>query len=39
VVLNHGAAPATPTSRFERLTNEGPRLCRGIVTESEPAMV
>jgi len=32
VVLNHGAAPATPTSRFERLTNEGPRLCRGIVT-------
>jgi hypothetical protein len=32
VVPNLGAALATPLSRFERLTNEGPRLCRGIVT-------
>ncbi|MGH9892381.1 MAG: hypothetical protein ACREA0_10430, partial [bacterium] len=26
-------ALATPYSRFERLTNESPRLCRGIVTD------
>jgi hypothetical protein len=28
-----GAALATPYSRFERLTNETPQLCRGIVTK------
>jgi hypothetical protein len=28
----HRAALAPPQSRFERLTNESPRLCRGIVT-------
>jgi hypothetical protein len=27
-----GAALATPISRFERLVNESPRLCWGMVT-------
>ena len=29
---HEGAAVATPNSRFERLMNESPRLCRGMVT-------
>jgi len=32
VVPEGGAALATPISRFERLINESPRLCRGMVT-------
>ncbi len=34
MVPESGVALAAPTSRFERLMNESPRLCRGMVTVS-----